>query len=77
MPEGWRLWLDWLRAIAPENEKEIKTIEADRGRYLGCVRVVGRRNGTVKLADHIVSLPAEYTKKPLLRNGAGVIPRES
>lgn len=69
MPEGWRLWLDWLRAIAPENEKEIKTLEADRGRYLGYVRVVGRRNGTVKLADHIVSLPAEYTKKPLLRNG--------
>ena len=53
--------------IAPDNEAEIKALEADRGRYLGYVRLVGRRNGQTKLADHIASLPAQYTKKPLLR----------
>ena len=67
MPEGWQLWLDWHRVVAPDNEMEIKAIEADRGRYLGYVRLVGRRRGGVKLADQVVSLPAQYTKKPLLR----------
>jgi hypothetical protein len=67
MPDGWQLWLDWHRVVAPGNETEIKAIEADRGRYLGYVRVVGRRRGGVKLEDPIVSLPAQYTKKPLLR----------
>lgn len=70
MPDGWRIWLDWLRIVAQENAAEIKAIEEDHGRYIGYVRVVGRRNGNAKLADHIVSLPAQYTKKPLLRNEA-------
>jgi hypothetical protein len=68
MPDGWQLWLDWLRLIAPDNEVEIRALEADRGGYLGYVRVVGRRQGQAKLADDIVSLPAQYTKKPLLRS---------
>jgi cyclopropane fatty-acyl-phospholipid synthase-like methyltransferase len=68
MPEGSQLWLDWIRAVAPDNEAEIKTIEADRGRYLGYVRLVGRRRSRAKLADHIVSVPTQYTKKPLLRS---------
>lgn len=68
MPDGWQLWLDWHRAVAPDNEAEIKALEADRGSYLGYVRLVGRRHGQAKLADHIVSLPAQYTKKPLLRS---------
>jgi SAM-dependent methyltransferase len=68
MPEGWRLWLDWHKVIAPDNESEIKALEADLGSYLGYVRLVGRRNGRTKLADHLVSLPAHYTKKPLLRH---------
>jgi SAM-dependent methyltransferase len=68
MPDGWQLWLDWHRAVAPDNEAEIKALEADRGSYLGYVRLVGRRQGGVKLADHIVSLPIQYTKKPLLRS---------
>jgi len=68
MPDGWQVWLDWHRAAAPDNEVEIKALEADRGSYLGYVRVVGRRQGQVKLADDIVSLPAQYTKKPLLRS---------
>jgi cyclopropane fatty-acyl-phospholipid synthase-like methyltransferase len=67
MPEGWQLWLDWIRAIAPDNQPEIKAFEADRGRYLGYVRLVGRRSVQATLADHVVSLPAQYTKKPLLR----------
>jgi cyclopropane fatty-acyl-phospholipid synthase-like methyltransferase len=67
MPEGWRLWLDWHKVIAPNNEPEIKALEADQGSYLGYIRLVGRRNRRAKLADHIVSVPAEYTKKPLLR----------
>lgn len=69
MSDGWQLWLDWHRVIAPDNESEIKALEADRGSYLGYVRLVGRRNGQTKLADLIDSVPAHYTKKPLLRGG--------
>jgi len=68
MPDGWQLWLDWHRVVAPDNEVEIKAVEADRGRWLGYVRLVGRRNSQAELADHIESLPAQYTKKPLLRS---------
>jgi cyclopropane fatty-acyl-phospholipid synthase-like methyltransferase len=67
MPEGWQLWLAWHRVIAPDNAAEIQALEVDRGRYLGYVRLVGRRQGEVKLADQIVSLPTQYTSKPLLR----------
>ena len=67
MPDGWQLWLEWQRAVAPDNEMEINALEADRGVYLGYVRLVGRRNGEAQLADHIVSVPDHYTKKPLLR----------
>ncbi len=68
MPDGWKLWLDWHRVIAPENEVEIKALEADRGSYLGYVLLIGRRNGNVELAEHIVSVPTQYTKKPFLRS---------
>jgi cyclopropane fatty-acyl-phospholipid synthase-like methyltransferase len=68
MADGWQRWLDWHRTVAPANEVEIKAVEADRGSYLGYVRLVGRRRGQTPLADHIVSLPAQYTKKPLLRS---------
>jgi hypothetical protein len=52
---------------------EIKAIEADRGTYLGYVRVVGRRQGEVKLEEYcwpdtMRSLRAQYIKKPLLRS---------
>jgi hypothetical protein len=69
MPEGWRLCLDWHKVIAPDNKVEIKALEADRGSYLGYVRLVGRRQDSVKLAAHIESLPMQYTKKTLLRSG--------
>ena len=67
MPDGWQVWLDWHRVIAPDNEAEIEALEADRGDYLGYVRFVGRRKAEVELPDQIVSVPAHYTKKPLLR----------
>jgi hypothetical protein len=60
--------LDWHTVIAPDNKVEIEALEADRGGYLGYVRLVGRRQGSAKLADHIESLPMQYTKKTLLRN---------
>ena len=68
MPDGWQLWLDWHRIVAPDNESEIRALEADRGNYLGYVRLVGRRRSQATLADPIVSLPSHYTKKPLLRS---------
>ncbi|HKV41262.1 MAG TPA: methyltransferase domain-containing protein [Blastocatellia bacterium] len=72
MPEGWRLWLDWQRAVAPGNLAEIKAVEADTGDYLGYIRVVGRRRREAKLEEYcwpdtMRSFPAQYTKKPLLR----------
>lgn len=71
MPEGWRRWLDWHRVVAPDNEVEIRALEADRGNHLGYFRLVGRRQEQAKLGDHVLSLPARYTKKPLLRPTAG------
>jgi SAM-dependent methyltransferase len=68
MHDGWRRWLDWHRVVAPDNAVEIKALEADQGEYLGYVRVVGRRNQQVVLAEPILSLPAAYTKKLLLRS---------
>ena len=70
MADGWQAWLEWQRAIAPENDKEINAVEADRGRYLGYTRVVGRRREDAQFEDPIVSIPAQYTKKPLLSSEA-------
>lgn len=67
--EGWRFWGDWIKIIAPENVTEVRALEADQGSHLGYVRVVGRRRSDAHLLDPILSLPAQYTKKPLLRDG--------
>jgi SAM-dependent methyltransferase len=67
LADGWRLWLDWQEAIAPDNAVEIQALKADRGSYLGYVRVVGRRRADAQLQDLIVSLPTQYVKAPLLR----------
>jgi SAM-dependent methyltransferase len=67
LPDGWRLWLEWLRLIAPDNVTEIRTLEADAGRHLGYVRAVGRRRADAQLPEPIVSVPEEYVKQPLLR----------
>ena len=67
LPDGWRLWLDWLRLIAPDNATEIRALEADSGSHLGYVRVVGRRRLDTHLSEPILSVPAHYERKPLLR----------
>jgi len=67
MAEGWQRWIDWHKVVAPDNAVEIKALEADRGDYLGYVRAVGRRRSGANLGDYIVSVPAQYTKKALLR----------
>jgi SAM-dependent methyltransferase len=74
MPDGWTLWLDWQRAVAPDNAGEIAVVEADAGRYLGYMRLVGRRRQDVKLEEYcwpdtMRSMPVDYVKKPLLRSG--------
>jgi ubiquinone/menaquinone biosynthesis C-methylase UbiE len=67
LPDGWQFWRDWIRAVAADNESEIQTLEADRGRYLGYARIVGRRRPDAHLGVHVVSVPTEYARKPLLR----------
>ncbi len=67
LPDGWRLWLDWHKLIAPDNEAEIKALAADAGQYLGYVRLVGRRRAEAKLEEVVTSVPSQYAKKPLLR----------
>ncbi len=68
MPNGWQFWLEWHRLIAPDNTTEIQALEADQGQHLGYVRVIARRQNRVKLEERIVSMPPQYTKKPLLRD---------
>jgi SAM-dependent methyltransferase len=72
MPDGWLRWLDWLQAVAPENEAEIRAIQADQGKFLGYLRVVGRLRAGVELEEPITSIPAQYERKPLLRTGLEV-----
>src|SRR5262249_14504122 len=67
LPDGWQFWLAWHHAIAPDNAAEIAALDADRGRSLGYVRVVGRRRADVQLEGPIVSVPTQYTMRPLLR----------
>jgi len=73
MPDGWQAWLDWQRTTCPDNQKEIKAVEADRGNYLGYVRVVGQRRLETKLDEPIISMPTQYAKKPLLRSSTGSV----
>jgi cyclopropane fatty-acyl-phospholipid synthase-like methyltransferase len=68
MPEGWQHWRAWQRAVAPDNVTEIAALDADRGRHLGYVRAVGRRRTDARLEESIVSIPAQYSRKPLLRS---------
>jgi SAM-dependent methyltransferase len=67
LPDGWRFWLDWIRLIAPDNATELRAVEADAGRHLGYVCAVGRRRAGAQLFDTVMSMPPQYTKKPLLR----------
>lgn len=67
MPDGWQRWLDWQRVICPENRTELEAVDADGGRFLGYVRVVGRRRAEARLEEPVVSVATQYTRAPLLR----------
>jgi SAM-dependent methyltransferase len=67
LPDGWRLWLEFLRLVAPDNTHEFQTVQADGGRNLCYVRVVGRRRDDAQLYEPVTSLPANYVQQPLLR----------
>lgn len=67
LEHGWQMWWDWQAVVSPDNAVEIQAVEADRGNYLGYVRLVGRRRAEARLDEPIVSISSEYTKKPLLR----------
>jgi hypothetical protein len=63
---GVQVWATdlWFSA---DNEAEITALEADRGRCLGYARLVGHRRGHTVLSEQIESVPAQYTRMPLLR----------
>ena len=68
MPDGSKLWLEWLRVIAPDNQLEVQSLEADAGRHLTYNRIVARRRSKIHLDDPIVSIPSNYEFNPLLRS---------
>jgi cyclopropane fatty-acyl-phospholipid synthase-like methyltransferase len=70
LPDGWRLWLEWQRRIAPGNLEEISALDADRGSCLGYTRVVARRPEDCRLPEHVTAVPYSYSKHPLLRERA-------
>ena len=49
LPDGWKLWLQWKHSRAgvegehPSLTSDIQVLEADRGRFMGFVRMVARR----------------------------------
>ena len=47
--EGWQVWSQWQRSAWPDNTAEIAAVEADAGRFLGYVRLVGKRREGIKL----------------------------
>lgn len=66
MPDGWLAWLDWQRAISPDNRVEIDALSADRGEYLGYVRAVARRRAGIVPEEPITSIPTTYVAAPVL-----------
>lgn len=67
MPDGWKVWLQWQREVAPENLTEIRALEADAGEYMGYVRAIARRRDDAKLGEIVYSVPTTYTRQPFLR----------
>jgi SAM-dependent methyltransferase len=80
MVAGWQKWLEWQTTAHPENNQEIETVQLDRGRYLGYMRVVGRRRADAQLVDYCwpdplrTMIPPSYQRVPLLRDGAPAAP---
>lgn len=69
MPDGWKLWLEWHRKIAPGNAVEIDAIEADAGAHIGYVRAVARRRPDVVLEEPVANIPTQYERKIMLASG--------
>ena len=69
MPDGGQLWLDWHLKNWPNNTAEIAALQADAGGYIGYCRQVARRRPEAVLAEPVVSVPTEYVKKSVLREG--------
>jgi cyclopropane fatty-acyl-phospholipid synthase-like methyltransferase len=72
MAEGWKLWSQWQRAAWPDNKAEIEMVEADAGRNLTYIRLVGKRREGVQLVDYcwpdtMRSMPQKYEKTALTR----------
>ena len=65
MPDGWQLWREWQRIVAPDNAVEIETITADAGRHLGYVRAVARRRSDVEPDPPITTVPVSYRRHPV------------
>ena len=47
-----------------DNATEIQALEADRGNYLGYMRLAGRLRADARLDEPIVSIPSGYVKSP-------------
>ena len=69
MAEGWRVWSEWQREIAPENLVEIDAVESDGGETLGYLRVVGRRRVGANVEAPVESMAMPYVGRALLREG--------
>ncbi|MFG1841214.1 SAM-dependent methyltransferase [Micromonospora sp. NPDC049175] len=65
MPDGWKRWLEWQYAVAPDNSAEIGALKADQGRNLGYVRAVCRRLPEAALDEPITSIPVDYEYRPI------------
>ena len=68
LADGWHYWRDWLRLVAPANKVEIQALDNDAGRNFCYVRAIGYRRANAKLFDPYLTMPLEYTNKPLLRD---------
>lgn len=68
MPDAWRLWVEWQRALAPDNRAEIEALEQDRGATLTYVRAAARRRADIVLDEPITAVPTSYVREPLLRS---------
>lgn len=73
MPDGWRIWADWHHTVSTDSTAEIAAVEADQGRHLGYLRLVGRRREDVKFEpycwpDNLRALDlGDYQSLPLLK----------
>lgn len=67
MPDAWQLWLEWQRAVAPDNRAEIEALERDGGDSLTYVRAVARRRPDARIDEPLTSVPVSYEPRPLLR----------